>query len=212
MEAEKWKQLWLDLQALLNEKDKTYEHFLGPMIIDHGDTGSYVPEKYLVIDGQQRLVTLSLILCVIRDVARIHQIESIASSVADHLVFRTPDGDEENRLIPRSDDRIAYERVVNSEVTRHDSGLQIVKAYRYFMREVKRDLRTSEQTVPDFLKDLYKVVIARLKFVSITLESKDDPTKIYESMNSTGQPLLVADLIRNFVMMHLSPKTQDAFF
>ncbi len=80
------------------------------------------------------------------------------------------------------------------------------------MREVKRDLRTSEQTVPDFLKDLYKVVIARLKFVSITLESKDDPTKIYESMNSTGQPLLVADLIRNFVMMHLSPKTQDAFF
>ncbi len=207
-----WKQLWLDLQALLNEKDKTYEHFLGPMIIDHGDTGSYVPEKYLVIDGQQRLVTLSLILCVIRDVARIHQIESIASSVADHLVFRTPDGDEENRLIPRSDDRIAYERVVNSEVTRHDSGLQIVKAYRYFMREVKRDLRTSEQTVPDFLKDLYTVVIARLKFVSITLESKDDPTKIYESMNSTGQPLLVADLIRNFVMMHLSPKTQDAFF
>ena len=207
-----WKQLWMDIQSLFYEKDKTYEHFLGPMIIDHGDTGSYVPEKYLVIDGQQRLVTLSLLLCVIRDVARIHQIESIASSVADHLVFRTPDGDVENRLIPRSDDRIAYEKVVDSEVTRHDSSLQVVKAYRYFLREVKRDLRVSEQNVPDFLKDLYTVVIARLKFVSITLESKDDPTKIYESMNSTGQPLLVADLIRNFVMMHLSPKTQDTFF
>ncbi len=207
-----WVELWSDIKALVNEEDKSYEHFLGPMIIDHGDTGSYVPEKYLVIDGQQRLVTLSLLLCVIRDVANDHEIESLASSVADHLVFRTPDGDPENRLIPRSDDKIAYEKVVKSNLSSQDRGFQIVKAYRFFLRQVKNDLRTNEHDVSDYLKDLYTIAIARLKFVSITLETKDDPTKIYESMNSKGQPLLVADLIRNFALMHLPPRRQDVFF
>lgn len=56
-----WEELCLDILSLVNERDDSPEHFLGPMIIDSGDTGAYVPEKYLVIDGQQRLITLSVL-------------------------------------------------------------------------------------------------------------------------------------------------------
>ena len=208
-----WSELWSDIQALIIERDKSPEHFLGPMIIDRGDTGSYVPEKYLVIDGQQRLVTLSVLLCTLRDIAKRHEIEHFASSVEDFLTFNTTEGKAERRLLPRSADKSAFEKILNRTITSQDKKQQIVKAYRYFHNQVSKELRDDERDTFDYLNDMFTVIVARLKFVSITLEASDDPTKIYESMNFKGKVLLVSDLIRNFVLMHLpNGDMQDEFF
>ncbi|MCY4073424.1 MAG: DUF262 domain-containing protein [Chloroflexi bacterium] len=208
-----WSELWSDIQALVVERDKSPEHFLGPMIIDHGDTGSYVPEKYLVIDGQQRLVTLSVLLCTLRDIAKRHEIDHFASSVEDFLTFKTTEGKAERRLLPRSADKSAFEKVLNRTQSAQDNKQQIVKAYRYFHNQIRKELRDDERDTFTYLNDMFTVIVARLKFVSITLEANDDPTKIYESMNFKGKLLLVSDLIRNFVLMHLpNGDMQDEFF
>ena len=127
-----WEVLWADISSLISEEDKSLEHFLGPMIIEQGNTGSYVPEKYLVIDGQQRLITLSILLCTLRDVASKQGDIDFESSVEMYLSFKTPRGEEHHRLMPRSTDKIVFEKVINRSFTAEESKQQIVKAYRYF--------------------------------------------------------------------------------
>ena len=207
-----WKELWSDIELLLEKGNENLEHFLGPIIIDKGDTGAYVPEKYLVIDGQQRLVTLSVILCALREIAEKHEDQDFASSVLPYLSFKTPRGEEYSRLVPRSDDRMAFRKVVRNNFETGDGKLQIVKAYRFFLRNIRKTMDSHGIAISDYLNKLFEIVVARLKFVSITLEKSDDPTRIYESMNSKGKDLLVADLIRNCVLMHLPAKFQDKFF
>ncbi len=208
-----WKELWSDIELLLEKGNESLEHFLGPIIIDKGDTGAYVPEKYLVIDGQQRLVTLSVILCALREIAEKHEDQDFASSVLPYLSFKTPRGEEYSRLVPRSADRVAFRKVVGNNFETGDGKLQIVKAYRFFLKVIREAILSNGIAVSDYLNELFEIVVARLKFVSITLEKSDDPTRIYESMNSKGKDLLVADLIRNYVLMHLSNgDTQDDFF
>ena len=208
-----WAALWSDILMLIDEGESNYQHFLGPMIIDRGDTGSYVPEKYLVIDGQQRLVTLSVLLCALRDVAIKHDLKSFANSVEPFFSFQTTAGEPESRLLPRSTDKTAYEMVVQPTQTKLDNKQRIVKAYRYFHKQVRAGLPECDQEVFPYLNILFTATVARLKFVTVTLQQQDDPTKIYESMNFKGKVLLVSDLIRNFAMMHLpSAESQDKFF
>ena len=208
-----WAALWSDIRLLIEEGEGNYQHFLGPMIIDRGDTGSYVPDKYLVIDGQQRLVTLSILLCALRDVARKHELEDFAHSVDAYFAFRTTAGDTVSRLLPRSTDRDAYDSVVNATKSRLDNKQRIVKTYRFFLKQVRAGIPECQQEVFPYLNSLFTATVARLKFVSVTLQPEDDPTKIYESMNFKGKRLLVADLIRNYVMMHLpDADSQDRFF
>ena len=208
-----WSELWSDIKDLVREGDNSYHHFLGPIIIDRGDTGTYVPARLLVIDGQQRLVTLSLLQCALRDLASKHDLKQFVSNVNDLLTFTTTDERTERRLLPRSADKTALEKVIESSVSSKDNRQQIVKAYRFFARELKKGLPVEQQEIFEYLNEIYNVTIARLKFVSITLDATDDPTKIYESMNFKGKPLLVADLIRNYVLMQLTNSdTQDEFF
>lgn len=208
-----WAALWSDILLLIDEGENNYQHFLGPMIIDRGDTGSYVPEKYLVIDGQQRLVTLSVLLCALRDVAIRHDLNTFAESVEPYFSFQTTAGEPESRLLPRSTDKTAYEMVIQPTKTKLDNKQRIVKAYKYFLKQVRAGLPECKQEVFPYLNILFTATVARLKFVTVTLQQQDDPTKIYESMNFKGKLLLVADLIRNFAMMHLpDAESQDSFF
>ena len=103
--------------------------------------------------------------------------------------------------------------VIRLTKTKLDNKQRIVKAYRYFLKEIRAGLPECEQEVFPYLNILFTAAVARLKFVTVTLQQQDDPTKIYESMNFKGKLLLVSDLIRNFVMMHLpDAESQDTFF
>lgn len=208
-----WDTLWSDILLLIDEGESNYQHFLGPMIIDRGDTGSYVPEKYLVIDGQQRLVTLSILLCALRDVAIKHNLNAFADSVEPFFSFQTTAGEPESRLLPRATDKTAYDTVIQLSKTKLDNKQRIVKAYKFFLKQVRAGLPECDKEIFPYLNILFTATVARLKFVTVTLQQQDDPTKIYESMNFKGKRLLVADLIRNFVMMHLpDADSQDRFF
>lgn len=210
-EFENWLTLWNDILATMDDDDPRFTHFIGPMIVFR-ETYPYDIARYMVVDGQQRLITLTILLCAVRDVADASGLQDLAAAIENNYVsFRTGKSKLEYRLVPRSADRDSMTRVIRATITTDDSEDSVVKAYNFFSDAVLEDLQRSESRALDYLNTLYEAITRRLKLISITLDNSDDPTKIYESMNFKGEELLDADLIRNYVLMQLPIAEQDEF-
>ncbi len=210
-EKKDWDTLWEDITEIMEDDDPKYTHFIGPMIVFR-ETYPYDIARYMVVDGQQRLITLTILLCSLRDVAEENDLPDLASAVGNNYIsFTTGKGNLEYRLVPRLADRDPLLNVIQGKVPRKSSEDAIVQAYKFFMKSVQADLQRNDQPALEHLNSLYEAITRRLRLVSITLDNSDDPTKIYESMNFEGQALLDADLIRNYVLMQLPISEQDEF-
>ncbi|WP_152050800.1 DUF4268 domain-containing protein [Tautonia marina] len=199
-----WDKLWNDLVDL-QEPDRTGRHFMGFLVM--------VPETFMpgrinrshLIDGQQRLTTLSLILCALRDAARLAGFDDLAMKIEfSTLVHQFETGEDRFRVFPKLRDREQYVACINGE-TPADGRLGA--AVRYFAGRLT--------TIPEAgteagLRAFYDLLSQRLEFVYAQLEG-ENPFNIFKSLNSTGVPLGPADLIRNFVFMNLPVEHQDAF-
>ena len=206
-----WDILWDDITSIMEDDDPRYTHFIGPMIVFR-ETYPYDIARFMVVDGQQRLITLTVLLCALRDVAEANELGDLASAITNNYVsFRTGKGNLEFRLQPRSADRDPLLSVIEGNIPAGVSEEPVVRAYFHFRDNVRRDLEKSVLGALEYLNTLYEAITRRLRLVSITLDNSDDPTKIYESMNFKGEELLDADLIRNYVLMQLPIKEQDEF-
>ena len=208
-EKERCATLWRDLSALVEESDQELTHFIGPMVVISQAFPHDVP-KHLVIDGQQRLMTLTVLLAAIRDRAKDLKYQSIASAVdSNTLFFLNTKGDKVPKLIPRIRDRDALSSILGLQALEPDPNLRITQAYQFFYSEleqatpIQRSLFDSTAPPREFLDVLYKAVIQRLKIVIISLDSSDDPSSIYESLNFKHETLKDEALIRNYVFMKL---------
>jgi hypothetical protein len=199
-----WEQLLEDVGELLEAGAEDRRHFMGSIVtVPDGHQPGVVP-AYQVIDGQQRLTTLSIVLCVVRDLASSQGWTEVAAEVDEnYLVHRFKKGRERYKVFPRMRDRAGYLALVD----RADAaaGGQIEAAHRYFAKRVEQQA-TSESE----LRRFFTALAARLDFVAITLGA-ENPYKIFRSLNSTGVDLTEADLIRNHVFMSLPIDDQDAF-
>ena len=205
-----WKTLWTDIKSLVNDSDQDYEHFIGPMIVNPRALPHDIT-RFFVIDGQQRLITLSILLCAVRDVASVYDLSTLVIPVEELLLFKTTRGETVFRLEPRFADRDPFRKVLEGNTSARDSEEMIVQAYQYFKREIELEVEQYKDDEFTYLNELFEAIKKRLKLVSITLEDKDDPTKIFESMNFKQEKLLNADLIRNYALMQLPIDRQDAF-
>ncbi|MBV8087182.1 MAG: DUF262 domain-containing protein, partial [Chloroflexi bacterium] len=185
-----WRVLYDDILEL-HELDSTHDHFLGSMVLLNEAGGS---DHTLVIDGQQRLVTLSLFLAAIRDTARQHQ-----PALAERLSQALTAAGEEPKVLPTYVDRDAFARVIARGGDEEDelppSG--IADAYRYFEAQLKA------QPAGFDLERLERILMGQLSFVAIGLDSEDNPYRIFESLNAKGMPLTQGDLLRNYFFMRL---------
>jgi uncharacterized protein with ParB-like and HNH nuclease domain len=199
-----WEQLMEDVGELLEVGADDRRHFMGSIVtVPHGHQPGSVP-AYQVIDGQQRLTTLSILLCVLRDVASAHAWDELAAEVEEnYLVHRFKKGRERFKVYPRMRDRGGYLALVDR--TASTAGGQIEAANRFFTKRLEQ-LATSEAQ----LRRFFAALATRLDFVAITLGA-ENPYKIFRSLNSTGVDLTEADLIRNHVFMSMSVDDQDAF-
>lgn len=190
-------QLWDDILEL---GDGPATHFIGSFVIAPSPSNTPAGvQTWLVVDGQQRLTTLSVLLCAIRDHARADD-PQLAEKIDDlYLVNKYAQGQERYRLWPTQEDRDAWMALVERQP---DAGGEdrIGKAYRFFRRKLQ------EFDDPDDdhdIRRLEQLVTGRLALVAISAHQDDNVHRIFESLNYKGQPLTQADLLRNYLFMRL---------
>lgn len=201
-----WERLWDDLQALSEAPQKV--HFMGSFVSVPYKTEPGVPPQFLVIDGQQRMITLVTLLAAIRDEAKAAGDENLSKQIqTDYLIHQYLQGDLRYKVFPRLRDRGAFFALVD-EMPDGNDGSGITEAYRFF-RERMAECRPEDR--PIYLRALFAAATQQLAFVSITLDSEQNPWAIFETLNASGVPLKQSDLIRNHVFMHVPLREQDEF-
>lgn len=202
-----WKALWNDITELYQQDNRdNLAHFLGSIVTQDIPCSPNEVTSYIIIDGQQRLTTLSILIAALRDYARkTNKPKKISNELNDFLANRYEEGNNKYKVLPTQSDRSSYMAMVdkNGEAS---SGL-IREAYFYFWNEIEKIDKNSEFS---FDIDTFKnLVLSSLNLVSIFLDKDDDPYLIYEGLNYKGEPLSQADLIRNYVFMRLPQKLHE---
>ena len=129
-----WERLWEDLQALSEAAEKL--HFMGSIVSVpyHSEPGE--PPQFLVIDGQQRMITLVTLLAAIRDEAKAAGDDLLARQIqTDYLIHQYAEGDLRYKVFPRLRDRGAFFALVDEAPDGAD-GSGITEAYRYFRDQI----------------------------------------------------------------------------
>lgn len=196
-------QLFSDLVKL--SRSNRCSHFFGSIVTSSADS-SY---NRLVIDGQQRLTTISLLLLAgikaVKDGAiEISEESKIDEAYEVFLKAKFCNSERKIKLVPIENDRIAYDKIFNEENS-FDEDSKVTRNYRHFY-----DLLTRKPQALSF--DQLLDAIERLQIISIELDSDDDAQLIFESLNSTGLALTEADKIRNYLLMSLTPEEQHMCF
>jgi len=157
-----------------------------------------------LIDGQQRLTTLSILLAAIRNVARENKQTAFAEEIHQYyLVHPLKKGEQHYRLLPKERDHDTYLAIVDGK--REPTG-RMAEALAYFENQLTE--KAGENA--DALRSIFDTVCQRLEFMCATLES-ENAYNIFKSLNSTGVALSASDLIRNFVFMHVAADEQAEF-
>ena len=214
-EKRHWDQLRKDIWALMEtdpekgKPDPKKVHFLGPLVC----TGtSHLPDAvagYQLIDGQQRLTTLTVLLAALRDVAKSRGLKNLSEEIReDWLLNHRREGTERMRVLPRLGDREALTAIVEGQddLTPFQNE-QIFHAWKYFRRYAEHWARKDTEQQ---LRTLLNTVCHRLCLVWVMIDG-ENPFEIFESLNATGLPLEESDLIRNFVFMHIPLDKQREF-
>lgn len=180
-------------------------HFIGSIVYVHDDVYSASGTRELtIIDGQQRLTTLTLIYLAIYNLASSLGKESLVSKINEtYLINKFASDEGKLKLRPTENNDKALKYLLRSdEQEEFIEFSRLIDNFNYFKSRI--------------LKENYEAVmvgIGKLMFVEISLErGKDDPQKIFESLNSTGLELSQADLIRNYILMGLNRKSQNKIY
>ena len=200
---ENCRQLYDDLVKVAQSQRKS--HFFGSIVSVYNPDGAN--EEFLIIDGQQRLTTVSLLLLAMHNLLRQGKIASKAGNLPDqiykkYLVDEWKPKETRIKLKPVKNDQAALEQLFD-ETAEYISTSNITINYEYFYERVQR-----EEISIDSLFD----AIRRLQIISITLNQDDNPQLIFESLNSTGLALSEGDKVRNFILMGLPSAQQQEFY
>lgn len=198
---EQCKQLFDDLVDI-SKLQRT--HFLGSIVSIYHDIGE--DREYLIIDGQQRLTTLSLLLLALYKLIDEDKVKGEVNKEQirdEYLINKYSKDDKKIRLKPVKNDKNAFASLFKSE----DDYLQetnITINYLYFYERIQKQ----EITIDQLFSAIKQLVIVEIELIN----GEDDPQLIFESLNSTGLDLTEADKVRNFVLMKEASEIQDKYY
>ncbi|MGL2873784.1 GmrSD restriction endonuclease domain-containing protein [Helicobacter pylori] len=204
-EKEQCKQLWDDI-IKIGGNDKMNGHFIGSILYVRVDDTHSSP--LLIIDGQQRLTTITLLFIALRNhlSEEVEILEKFShKKIESYLINSNKDGDNKFRLILSESDKDTLLFLIDKDRRKpSEPSLKIVENFKLFEEWIRKNT--------DKLKTIFKG-LDKLMVVEISLErGKDNPQLIFESMNSTGKDLTQTDLIRNYILMGLEPEKQKIFY
>ena len=197
------KELVNDIIAVETENRGT--HFIGSIVFIHEGTYSTSEVKELVIiDGQQRLTTINILYVALYRFAKENNLAQDAERLFNMFLTNQYVEKESSKLKLKQTDTNSKAFKAIMLCTENVFGIysNVIENYNYFRSIIEID------TFQTILKGLNRLI-----FVEISLErDKDDPQRIFESLNSTGLDLSQSDLTRNFILMDLEPKDQYTIF
>jgi predicted transport protein len=200
-------QLWRDIRRAAHAGGEA-GHFLGAIVyVATGDTLAGFT-RWLLIDGQQRLTTLTLLLVALRDHIRESgwagdENDPTPKRIDAYFLKNVQEeGEREQKLVLRRHDQATLRALIDGKEFPEEKSVRILENYDYFREQLSG-------TDP---AEIYKGIV-RLVIVDVGLDRQsDDPQLIFESLNSTGVDLSQSDLIRNFILMRLPEKEQTALY
>ncbi|HIV59301.1 MAG TPA: DUF262 domain-containing HNH endonuclease family protein [Candidatus Stackebrandtia faecavium] len=202
--------LWRDVQEQADRKEEGGSHaphFLGAIVLTPALNDQASFRRFLVVDGQQRLTTLSLALAALRDHCQARDPERADRIEKQYLVNGYKSDDDRLRVLPTQVDRHVYRRIIiHRDVL--DQQDRIIKAYHYFKEQFAKN-ECSDDPIP--IEDIEETITTRLSLVDVTADKNENAHRIFESLNNKGQGLLQADLIRNHVFMMLGSRADDVY-
>jgi len=201
------RQLWDDV-VRCGSNEKIAVHFVGSIVyIESGLSQVTHQAPLLVIDGQQRLTTVTLMLAALAQaVAEGEPFDGFSQRKIRNYFLLNPEesGDRHFKLLLSQTDKASLTAIVGSTEPPKEQSLRVTSNHALF----KRWITESKGDLASLCKGLAKLVV-----VDIALNrDQDNPQLIFESMNSTGKELSQADLIRNFILMGLEPKLQTRLY
>ena len=199
---ENCEQLFQDLLKLHNSNRKS--HFFGSIV------SSIQPEtddRY-IIDGQQRITTVSLLLIAMVNAKKEGLIEAVDPKLVEkifkkYLVDEYQEDERKVKLKPIKKDMQAFDALLYKSKEEYVKESNVTRNYEFFFDKITR----CGLTLDELLK-----TIKKLEIINIRLDESDNPQLIFESLNSTGLDLSEADKIRNYLLMSLSPIEQDRLY
>jgi uncharacterized protein with ParB-like and HNH nuclease domain/predicted transport protein len=201
------RQLWADIVRTGNDP-AVKVHFIGSIVyIESGLSQVTQQSPLLVIDGQQRLTTVTLLLAALAKA--LGEAEPTPDFSAEklrgyYLLNPLEKGERRYKLLLSQTDKASLTAIVGGTEQPKDLSLRVTQNFKLF-----------EELIAARNGDLAAVCLglAKLVVVDIALtRDQDNPQLIFESMNSTGRELSQADLIRNFILMGLEPDTQTQMY
>lgn len=204
------RQLWADLMRA-GRDDKVKAHFIGSIVyVERGLSTVTTEEALLVIDGQQRLTTSTLLIAALAEHFKTHNVAELLDAFSFkklrnyYLLNPDEDGDRHYKLILSETDKDTLLALLQDTPMPAQSSTRITENYALFQSLIEEH----QQELEAICQGLAKLVI-----VDVALDrSQDNPQLIFESMNSTGLELSQADLIRNYILMGLEPKLQTELY
>ncbi len=228
---QQWAPLWDDIARKFTEylegRKEAPVHFLGAMVLDQKMTPTTHVEKRQVIDGQQRLTTLQIFLAVFRDFCREHNCDELAKECEGFTLNKgmMAEPDDKFKVLPTQVDRSQFSDVVTAgsitqleklhppikrpRARKLDPRPRMVEAYLFFYGQLHDFFIGTPNDPPlganaqlsDRLEECFQALKNSLQVVVIDLEQGDDAQVIFETLNARGEPLLPADLLRNYIFL-----------
>ncbi len=205
---EQCEQLWDDI-VKTGKNDKIEGHFIGSIVFVHDGIYTTNHNDLLIIDGQQRLTTITLLLIALRD--HLNDKDEFLEKFSHkkiqnrYLINSDEEGDKKFKLFLSEPDRDTLLSLIDKDRKKpKELSLRIEENFGLFKKWISKNTGKLET----IFKGLEKLMV-----VEISLEKgKDNPQLIFESMNSTGKDLTQTDLIRNYILMGLEPQEQKIFY
>ncbi|MFP6218228.1 DUF262 domain-containing protein [Helicobacter pylori] len=207
-EKEQCKQLWDDI-IKTGGNDQMNGHFIGSIVFVHDGIYTTNHNELLIIDGQQRLTTITLLFIALRDYLNDEDefLEKFSHQKIQnrYLINSDEKGDKKFRLILSESDKDTLLSLIDENRRKpNEPSLKIMENFKLFEEWIRKNT--------DKLETIFKG-LDKLMVVEISLErGKDNPQLIFESMNSTGKDLTQTDLIKNYILMGLEPEKQKIFY
>ena len=201
--TENCKQLYDDLVKIIKGGRKS--HFFGSLVSVYNPDGHN--EEFLIIDGQQRLTTVSLLFLAMYNLIDKGVITPDTANLKqriyeEYLVDKWKPEDTRIKLKPVKNDQRAFGKLFD-DPDEHIRESNLTVNYDYFYDRIQKEEITIDQ--------LYDAICC-LEIINIRLDKDDNPQLIFESLNSTGLDLSEGDKIRNFILMGLPSKEQEEYY